>query len=999
MAGSLDGSASSGEGASGDAILTTPTDSHSFSFRRNLVLAASAGTGKTHALVGVVVHLVLGATEARSSVEPGRIVATTFSRKAAAEMRARLTRELERLALGDVTSPYRDSLLAGAGIDERGLRDRARRALARSGEVTIGTLHGFATRLLREHALEAGLAPAFDLLDESETRARAERSICAVLADSSESDAESIRDLVQVAGGVLDAARQIARALGRIEEDGRPAGDLALATDEERELDAQMEELQSHAHALRSDLRFADAANAIVNARENKLDFAELSGAVAAFFGVRSKGKNESPAANAFFSFRGELTVSGTNSEKGIRFLQTWQLRESFLPRATAYRALIARCDARIREDRRSAGALAFSDVLRSVRELLIERPDVAAQIGQRFDALLVDEFQDTSRVQRDIVALLWEHSPKDRAPGTIPALDHVRGEGLLIVGDRKQSIYGFRGASVAVFAESCVLLAGEPARAALAIDRSAVRIPDVVSADFVALRHNRRARIELLEFANAFSALRLAGTGKDLDEILYAPQTEDLLPPPERENRRADDPRIFWLRPPTTRSASLRLDEAFVVAARIAKILEEGKPRVGIASPTPRDIAVLSMTNEMLDAVAFALAERKIPYVVAGRGFFSAREVKDVIAMLRLLVEPTDGIALAEILRGPWCGLGDISLLALANGPRGLQSMETVATRVHHALVAPEDRAAVEAVSGLVSRLRDQIDRANSGDLLEQAVRAARLEETLVQLPRGEQRVANVRKLVEIARGFEGSAHLLVQRFAEAVEQATSETEAATFSDEDDAVRLCTVHASKGLAFPIVFMPEVARGGRRPDFPALLIDVGTASSQGSLSVRLAAEDGSRVRGPAYARACDRIRKRERAEQFRLAYVAVTRAAEALYFVGDRTMPKSGSNDAYEGSTASILRLLAGDEAARARLGFAVEDLLVDRTGSPFQAPPRVATEEAPRAALSWSHAGFAVTALGDFHACARRYELAHLVALPERDLPRFAVESPPEEP
>jgi len=978
-----------------------------FSFARNLVLAASAGTGKTHALVGVVVHLLLGATEPREDadgyfeprmIDPARIVATTFSRKAAAEMRARLTRELERLALGDATSPYREGLLKGAQIDERELRDRARRSLARSGEVTIGTLHGFATRLLREHALEAGIAPAFDLLDESETRSRAERSIYAVLAEASEQDADSIRDLVQVAGGVAEAARQIARAIGRIEEDGRPAEDLALDPNEALDLDAQMNDLLGHARALADDPRFSEAASAITNARENNLDFDSLTEAVGKLFSVRSKGKNESPAGNAFFDFRSNLGFSGTNFEKGARFIQTWQLRDRFLPRAAAYRALIAGSDARIREDRRSAGVLAFSDVLRSLRDLLAMRPEIAAQIGKRFDALLVDEFQDTSRVQRDIVALLWDRSPKTRLPGTIPTLDTVRGTGLLVVGDRKQSIYGFRGASVAVFAESCVLLAGEAARESLAIDRSAARVPETPSADFVALRHNRRARIELLDFANAFSALRLAGSGKNLDDICYSPSAEDLLPPPERENLRAVDPRIFWLRPPTVRSASVRLDEAFVIAARIARVLEEGVPRIGIRSPTPRDIAVLSTTNEMLDAVAFALAERKIPYVVAGRGFFSAREVKDVIAMLRLLVNPADGIALAEILRGPWCALQDVSLIALADGPRGLHSLEALAGRVHHPLVAAEDRHAVEAMNRLVARLRDQIDRANSGDLLEQAVRSVRLEETLVQLPRGEQRVANVRKLVAIARDFSGSAHLLAQRFAEAVEQATSETEAATFADEDDAVRLCTVHASKGLAFPMVFIPEIGRGGRRPDFPALLVDVGTASAASSLSVRIAADDGSRVRGPAYARSCDRAKPRERAEQFRLAYVAVTRAAEALFFVGDRTPPKSGSADAYEGTTASVLRTLADDETTRARLGFTVEDVKVDRSGSPFAPPPHLALAEAERPALSWSHVGFAVTALGDFHACARRYELAHLVELPERDLPRFAVESPRDE-
>ncbi len=705
-------------------------DARVFSFRRNLVLAASAGTGKTHALVGVVVHLLLGATASRKEVDPAKIVATTFSRKAAAEMRARLTRELERLALGDSTSAYRESLLVGAQVDERTLRDRARRALARSGDVTIGTLHSYATRLLREHALEAGVAPAFDLLDEADARSRAERSICQILAEASETEGEAVRDLVQVAGGVLEAARQMARAISRIEEDGRPAESIEIFESDATELDAQMSELAFHARALSGDERFAAPARAIANMLENKgkpaFDVAAFTAQVAAMFCARKNSKSDSDSVAAFFSFRDELKYSGTNSDKAARFVQTWLLRDRFLPRALVFRALVATCDARIREDRRVSGVLAFSDVLRTVRELLMQRPDVAAQIGQRLDALLVDEFQDTSRVQRDIVALLWECSPRDREPGTVPTLDRVRREGLLVVGDRKQSIYGFRGASVAVFAESCVLLAGEAARDALAIDPEAVRVPPEPSADFIALRHNRRAHVDLLEFANAFSDRRLSGSGKDLDDIRYSPSAENLLPPPESEKRAIADPSIFWLRPAfqEKKSASVRLDEAFVVAERIAKVLAEGKPLLRDRKPTPRDIAVLSTTNEMLDAVAYALADRNIPYVVAGRGFFSAREVKDAIAMLRLLVDREDGIALAEVLRGPWCGLDDVSLLALADGPRGLHSIETALARSSSTSITSEDRLAIATVAHLVVRLRDQIDRANTGELLEQAVR-----------------------------------------------------------------------------------------------------------------------------------------------------------------------------------------------------------------------------------------------------------------------------------
>lgn len=965
-----------------------------FAFSRNLVLAASAGTGKTHALVGVVVHLLLGATSSKKPVEPSRIVATTFSRKAAAEMRERLTTELEKLALGDPSAAYETSLLEALSIPQDALRARARQLLSRAHEVHIGTLHAFATGILRDHALEVGIAPGFELYDESEARARTEASILNVLAEAAETEGDAVGDLVQVAGGVREAAMQLARAVSRLDEDGRGASELAIDEAEAAGIDATFQELVRHARALGADPRFADASAVIANMAKNKPDHATLVSAVAALCEEKRKAKSDSDAARAFFDFRDASikSSSATHRESAVRFMQTWAVKDRFAARSAAYRRLVVRADERARRDRIDAGVLAFADVLRMTRDVLLARPDVAARVGERIDALLVDEFQDTSRVQRDIVALLWEKSPESRAPGRLPTLADARGSGLLVVGDRKQSIYGFRGASVAVFAESCVLLAGEKAREALGIDRAAVRVPNEPTADFVALRHNRRALPALLEFANAFSEARLRGSGADLDEVRYVPATEDLLVPPEKIGQSAIvEPRIFWLRPPLERGVSNRLDEAFVIAARIADILDTGAPHVdGDRSPSARDIAVLSMTNEMLDAVAFALAARNIPYVVAGRGFFSAREVKDIVAFLRVLLGSDDTIALAEILRGPWCGIADTSLLALADGPRGLHSLEALADRASDARVSDVDRDRVRFMFELVIRLREDIERANAGDVLAQAIGAADLEETLVQLPRGEQRVANVRKLLEMARAFEGSARHLAARWADAVEQASSETEAATFSDEDDAVRLLTVHASKGLAFPIVLMPEVARGGRRPDFPAVLVDVGMGSQPSSIAVRVASDEGARLRAPSYARACERMKIRERAELHRLAYVGITRAAYALFFVGHRTPPKSGAQENYEGCTVAILDHLSQDHDLAARAGFRVLDVEVARSGERTPAIDRGVAGPPPRPAPSWTHAAFAVTALGDFGSCARRYELLHLLQLPERNLPPF---------
>ena len=169
--------------------MTAPSEAPNiYAFRRNLVVAASAGTGKTHSLVGVLVHLVLGASElggegVREPVEPSRIVATTFSRKAAAEIRTRLVDSLERLAAGDAKAPYHADLAAAmeragrpawSGAD---LGDRARRALDGIGRAQIGTLHSFAATIARSYALELGLSPSFELADEDESRARTREAL------------------------------------------------------------------------------------------------------------------------------------------------------------------------------------------------------------------------------------------------------------------------------------------------------------------------------------------------------------------------------------------------------------------------------------------------------------------------------------------------------------------------------------------------------------------------------------------------------------------------------------------------------------------------------------------------------------------------------------------------------------------------------------------------------------------------------------------------------
>ncbi len=970
-----------------------------YAFRSNLVVAASAGTGKTHALVGVVVHLVLGASELggagpRDPIDPSRIVATTFSRKAAAEIRARVVDALERLAAGDEKAPYLGDLAAArarAGLEAwsaRAIAERSRRALDRIGRAQIGTLHGFASTIARRYALELGLSPSLTLEEEDETRARVVGAIERVIGERFEAHDETLRALVRACGGVDRLVEQIARVLGRLEEDGRGAGQLDIANDDAAIVERRVGRFVDLARALTGEAKLGPPARAVVTAFDSSDALAQRDALVELL--VQRRGKT-SDAATALFDARDELP-GATHPARARTLTRLYQSRAALGRQLAGARTLLVACEQEILSDARRASSLGFSDVLRAGRDVLRDHPSAAAELGSELDVLLVDEFQDTSRLQRDLVQLVWERDPSARTPGASAKLADVRPNGLFIVGDRKQSIYAFRGADVGVFAALCVGLAGAPARTALGIPQGATWEPETPLADFVSLRHNRRSATEVLDFANAFSARRLQPkvAPPELYEIAYAPEVEDLLPPPERAPVTTRVPRTTWLRVAIEgdrRDASRRIDEAYAIAERVQRLVaEEG------GATRWRDCAVLAESNAMLDAVAFALAQAGIPYVVAGSGFHAAREVRDLLALLAVVVRTDDALSLLTVLRGPWAGVHDDTLLALTDPNAGLADPSAWDRGARRSRVRPEDRESLARVRDVVERLRAHADALGAGAILREAVRAFDLEEVLVQLPRGAQRVANVRKLLDRAdrsmtpRGF-------LDAMRAAADREARETEGATFADDDDAVRLLTVHASKGLAFPIVFVPQVGESGRSSDRGVLVVEA-RGDEPARLALKASPDEADEpVEPPSYERAVAVERRRERAERARLAYVAITRAERALYLVGDRRVPRSGASETYAATNAAILAAIADDDRARDLAALSVEQVIP-------VAPRRVATLDAARPSPAplaplvptWRVLPIATTALQDFDHCARRFQLAHLLDLPEKDLPRFAV-------
>ena len=246
------------------------------------------------------------------------------------------------------------------------------------------------------------------------------------------------------------------------------------------------------------------------------------------------------------------------------------------------------------------------------------------------------------------------------------------------------------------------------------------------------------------LAFANAFSAKRFVpgDPPPELFEIDYVRATEDLLVPPEKDPT-FGGPAVAWLKVVPKGASSTRLEEALVIGAEIRARADAGTPF--------RDVAVLATTNGMLDAVSFALAQADIPYVVAGKSFFRAREIADLAAMLALVLEPHDRIAALEVLRGPWTAVRDETLLGLVEPGKGIVSP----SRWRGAADAGAHRGArttplrSRRVGALVAvRSRASAGRLGPGTILRaRRSRRSSSRRSSALCRAGEQRVANVRE------------------------------------------------------------------------------------------------------------------------------------------------------------------------------------------------------------------------------------------------------------
>ena len=841
---------------------------------QNVVLEASAGTGKTRVLVERYVNLL------RAGVEPDNILAITFTRKAAAEMRQRIVdrlKEASRLSEFDAAR-WRD------------LKERL-------GDIAVSTIDAFCLQLLREFPLEADVDPGFNLADNTE--------------------------VPRLVGESLDQALRICRAIARDDDDVA----LVFAQLGERRLRAGISALLDRRlvapHALRRFLQkgprdlTAAGACAASAARLREI-FAGVRGGLHAFLadGPRHQPQFSMLAAD-IRELCGESTIGIRIPQSAFRHLID-RLRGYFLTqegkprserfagtgfnaedcdspeawkrhRASAFQIAPAVHEA-IRAFRRdlntvmsrgvwrifavamheyqhtleSHALLDFSGVLERAVQLLKDMDEFAEsrlRLEARHRHVLVDEFQDTSRAQWELVRQLV----KSWGEG-FGVADAAIPPSIFIVGDRKQSIYGFRDADVAMVDEAAGFIDalrpdGSPRQAITVSFRSAPGILAFVNEVFSAIVDG--------DATNA-AARRDAFRYGDSDRF---PVAGYLAPVP------GTDPPAGYLAPVPGTDAPVRFiagdtvrTAADAVADEIVRLLSGTTVRdrtTGVARDAgAADIAILFRSRDSHRDFEAALDRRGVStYVYKGLGFFDADEIQDAVALLRYLADPLSDLRAATLLRSRIVRLSDAAVAQL--GKASADAIVSPDPRPELERLDPEDRRMLDMLRRAVPRWLSWVDRLAPSELLD-----AVLHETAYAFElrgsRRRQARENVKKLRGMIRRAQNRGYATLARIADHLERLAVGDESNAAIDAIDAVSLMTVHAAKGLEFPIVFVVNMGRGTGGFRAPIRVTD----DVDGEASVAIADYQSE---------ADEDVAAKEREESKRLLYVALTRARDRLY--------------------------------------------------------------------------------------------------------------------
>ena len=974
----------------------------------NLLVRAGAGSGKTEVLAHRFVALIAGDIEGRQPLSPAQVVAITFTEKAVYDMRARIAAVLDERISAQVQGQPRSHLL----------RARTMLPLAR-----ISTIHAFCARVLRENALDASLDPDFRTLDEYESETFLEHLCKQSMIDGvRHSDPGACYlalarrlDTGTPREGALAIVMRILEEVARL---GRTPHWLYDATCEAAaRTQAQASHVAAAAHELAGlldDLLAARTSSAraeqsIAPLRAKRDEYRARILAIHA--GVEPEALDFLREFCEYIPHaRGPLqdcvaSIKRIVNRSDGRFGLSGELISLYgacraMPKALAIAATIRDIALKFEAAKADERITTFDDLLFRTRALLEHSTSTRLHYRATIRALLVDEFQDTDTVQHEIIARLIDSEAAMPAPE------------LFIVGDEKQSIYRFRGADIAGFARiSGRLQTSQISELPLLGNRrSSPNIVAFVNGVGAALMHSleRPPPPYWVEWnsGHELNALRATELAAPVEIITAIPDWPDSA-------GSADSPANLISRPRKLNAGRKRSLEGRAIASRIhqlvaGELISDGA--TGALRPVEyRDIALLLRAFTDVTIYEDALLDAGIPcYTVKGRGFFACQEVLDFIELMTAVDDPADSMALAAALRSPFFGLSDDCLAEIAlyrdrpqehaSGSAG-HSLSAIFTAGGPAFswLSVEHDDAVRAWR-ILDELRKLRQRGTIAAVVEHALAATSYEAVMLGLRQGPQRVANLRKMVDLAHDLESrrlfTFHDLIVHLRRLAEKEPYEPPAQILGEHENVVRLMTVHQAKGLEFPVVF---IADAGRRPESDNRNP---VADPENGLLLRDAVGSGmDEIPNQLLNDFHQRSNKEQHAESLRLLYVALTRARDRLII----------SEGAMLQGWAKQLRKFVGDGVVAAFLNCGTSQSHTQRAGAmillrlpepasaPAESPATITSNPSDGlelAALAERRLRFEApslremvispTALADFERCPRQYHFRHALKLPE---------------
>lgn len=806
-----------------------------------LFVEAGAGTGKTTALVSRILALV------REGVPISQIAAITFTEKAAAELSERVRKHLEHEA--ETGSEQHRQLYTEA------IRDL--------DQAAIQTLHSFAMRILSLYPLEAGLPPRIRLRDEVEAtlafQDRWQRFQDELLADPAlerhllrgltiglrlrdlrevaehfNENWERLPDLEWPAGPALwFDATSVLRPLEAVAAMRRPGAQDTLTE--------KLDSLSGFVEFLRGLAESSTPPVDPVREASLELDLLRLLARVERLTKARWPAR---VLGNAKNWDTGTVRPLMEEAEaKRVAMLEA--------ARSACLCALLPRLGAFVlqgADERRKAGELEFHDLLVLARNLMRDNAEIRTALNDRFTRILIDEFQDTDPMQVELAALFA--APGE--PATTWESTNAHPGRLFFVGDPKQSIYRFRRADIELFKKA----------------RSAF------GSRLVPLSRNFRCRPAIIDWVNAVCGDLFAGFGEGAD-----PRQADWIPLQEARSA-GRGPSVHLLGGareapmPEIRSEEADAVVAAILQARRDNWLHRDDPKV--KETRFADIAILLPTRTNSPAIESALGHAGIPVRIESRSLlFAAQEIRDLTNILAAIDDPTDDVSVVAALRSPAFAVEDGELLAHV----------TAGGRWDYTREVPGDSPGTVR-AGMASLLEFHSRRwhASIGALVERVVAERKMLELAIAGSRPREAWRRLRFVSEQARalgdaGTVASLRQFVHWLRTQASEGTRIAEAVANEPDDDAVRLLTIHAAKGLEFPIVILAGLGIPHRNT---APRVAWGEAASgRETVAVRTGRMEAYFLT-PGYDRYQSSEREHGFLERDRLLYVAATRAQERL---------------------------------------------------------------------------------------------------------------------